>query len=204
MEYERHKNDLRVQVRANRTLGAVAVVQGLTIFVLGFVVAALLGTERTIVVPPSIERTFWVTKDKASREYLEQMAAYVSWLVLDVAPTTVDWKRNQLLEYVAPDDYAALKTQMDLEAERLRTNNATTSFLVQQLTADERDQSVILAGRLRKQINGIEISDPATRFYRAQFKYAGGRVHLKSFKEYSREQLGQVHAGNPELAAAAR
>ena len=204
MEYERHKNDLRVQVRANRTLGAIAVFQGLAIFVLGFVVAAQLGTERTIVVPPSIERTFWVTKDKASREYLEQMAAYVAWLVLDVTPSTVDWKRNQLLEYVAPDDYAALKTQMDLEADRLRTNNAATSFLVQQLTADEKDQSVILAGRLRKQINGTDISEPATRFYRAQFKYAGGRVHVKSFKEYSSELFGQAHVGNTESAAAAR
>ena len=204
MDYERHKNDLRVQVRSNRTLGALAVMQGITIFVLGFVVAAQLGTERTIVVPPSIERTFWVTKDKASREYLEQMAAYVSWLVLDVTPSTVDWKRNQLLEYVAPDDYAALKTQMDLEAERLRTNNATTSFLIQQLTADEKEQSVILAGRLRKQINGTDIAEPATRFYRAQFKYAGGRVHIKSFKEYSGELFGKIQVGDAQPAAAAR
>lgn len=204
MDYNVHKNDSRLQHKANRTLGAIAVLEGIAVFVLSVTLAAQMGRERTVIVPPTIERSFWVAKDKASREYLEQMAGYVSWLVLDVTPSTVDWKRNQLLEYVAPDDYAALKTQMDLEADRLRTNNASTSFLVQQLVADEKDQSVIVTGRLRKQINGTDIVDPGTRSYRVQFKYAGGRVHVKSFKEHPNELFGQIHAVGAEPAAAAR
>lgn len=32
------------------------------------------GRERTIVVPPTVERSFWITGGTASTEYLEQMS----------------------------------------------------------------------------------------------------------------------------------
>ena len=183
MDFERHQNDLRMQRKSNRTLGAIVVL-------LSAVPTALAGRHRR----PGRQRahrhrsaehrpTFWVTRDKASREYLEQMAGYVAWLMLDVSPSTIDWKRNVLLNYVAPDQHAAMKTKMDLEADRLRSNNAATSFLVQQFTANEKEQSVVVAGRLRRQINGADIGEPETRAYLAQFEYAGGRVHIKTFKE---------------------
>ena len=76
-----------------------------------------------------------------------------------------------------------MKTKIDIETERLRTNNATTFFLVQQLAADEAKQSVVVTGRLRRQINGADVTDPETRSYLAQFQYVGGRVHIQSFKE---------------------
>ena len=128
-------------------------------------------------------------------ESKEQMAGYVSWLMLDVTPTTVDWKRNVLLNWVSPDQHAAMKTKMDLEADRLRSNNAATSFLIQQLTADEREQSVLITGRLRRQINGTDVAEPETRSYLAQFHYTGGRVHIQTFKEIANVQPGQVRVG---------
>ena len=134
MDFERHQNDLRVQRKANRTLGAIVALLSLCQLLSLGVIAGMVGSERTIIVPPNIDKTFWVTRDKASTEYLEQMAGFMTWLVLDVSPSTIDWKRNVLLNYVAPDRHAAMKTQMDLEADRLRSNNASTSFLIQQLT----------------------------------------------------------------------
>ena len=119
MDFERHQNDLRVQRKANRTLGAVLALLGVCQLISLVVIASIVGSERTVIVPPNIDKSFWVSKDKASREYLEQMAGYVSWLMLDVTPTTVDWKRNVLLNWVSPDQHAAMKTKMDLEADRL-------------------------------------------------------------------------------------
>ena len=204
MDFERHQNDLRVQRKANRTLGAVLALLGTCQLISLVVIASIVGSERTVIVPPNIDKSFWVSKDKASREYLEQMAGYVSWLMLDVTPTTVDWKRNVLLNWAAPDQHAELKTRMDLEADRLRSNNATTSFLIQQLAADETQQSVVVTGRLRRQINGTDVGEPETRSYLAQFKYAGGRVHIQSFKEILNAQPGQVRVGIADSAAVTR
>lgn len=204
MDFDRYQNDLRAQRKSNRTLGAVLALLGVCQLISLVVIASIVGSERTVIVPPNIDKSFWVSKDKASREYLEQMAGYVSWLMLDVTPSTVDWKRNVLLNWVAPDQHAAMKTKMDLEADRLRTNNATTSFLIQQLTADEKEQSVLITGRLRRQINGTDVAEPATRSYLAQFHYTGGRVHIQTFKEIPNVQPGQVRVGDAGPGTVAR
>lgn len=204
MDFERHQNDLRVQRKANRTLGTVLALLGVCQLISLVVIASIVGSERTVIVPPNIDKSFWVSKDKASREYLEQMAGFVSWLMLDVTPSTVDWKRNVLLNWVSPDQHAAMKTKMDLEADRLRSNNASTSFLIQQLTADEKEQSVLVTGRLRRQINGTDVAEPETRSYLAQFQYTGGRVHIQTFKEIANVQPGQVRVGVADSSAVAR
>ena len=205
MDFAQHQNDLRAQRRANRVLSAIVGALSLTVLLCLVAIVSIVGSDRTVIVPPNIDRTFWVTREKASREYLEEMASYVAWLVLDVTPTTVDWKKNALLNWVAPDQHAAMKTKMDIEAERLRNNNATTFFLVQQLAADETKQSVVVTGRLRRQINGADVTDPETRSYLAQFQYVGGRVHIQSFKEIPYAQPGQqvrVGAADPNGAPA--
>jgi type IV conjugative transfer system protein TraE len=101
------------------------------------VILNLLGTVRTVVVPPSINKTFWVTRDKASSEYLEQMGSFIAWLVLDVTPASIDWKKDILLGYVEPEQYGPLKTRQEVEAERLKRINAATVFAPQQLVPSE-------------------------------------------------------------------
>ena len=195
MDHIRYQNDIRDLRKQNRKLGTGISLLGVCLLMALGLIASLIGAERTVIVPPDIDKAFWVSKNKASREYLEQMAGYVSWLMLDVTPSTVDWKRNVLLNWVAPDQHAAMKTKMDIEADRLRSNNATSSFLIQQLTADEKDQSVLVTGRLRRQINGTDVAEPETRSYLAQFQYTGGRVHIQTFKEIANVQPGQVRVG---------
>jgi conjugal transfer pilus assembly protein TraE len=61
MDFERHQNDLRVQRKANRTLGAIVALLSLCQLLSLGVIAGMVGSERTIIVPPSIDKTFWVT-----------------------------------------------------------------------------------------------------------------------------------------------
>jgi conjugal transfer pilus assembly protein TraE len=124
--------------------------------------------------------------------------------MLDVSPSTVDWKREQLLKYVQPAQYQAMKTRMEVEADRLRRNNASTFFLIQQFAADEKDQTVLVTGRLRRQINGADVGEPETRSYLAQFQYTGGRVHIQTFKEVPNVQPGQVGVGAADSSTVAR
>jgi conjugal transfer pilus assembly protein TraE len=182
MDFERLSGDLRDLKRRNRGLGIA--VGGLTVcllLVLG-VVLVLLGTVRTVVVPPTLHKTFWVAGDKASNEYLEQMGSFIAWLVLDVTPSTIDWKKDMLLGYVDPAQYGALKTRQEVEAERLKRINAATAFAPQQLVASEAAQSLVVRGRLRTLVNGHETGNEA-KAYRIAFSHAGARMHIVSFQE---------------------
>jgi conjugal transfer pilus assembly protein TraE len=182
MDFDRLNSDIKEMRRRNRGLGiAVGVlaaghVLGLT------VILNLVGSVRTVIVPPSINKSFWVTRDKASSEYLEQMGSFIAWLVLDVTPASVDWKKEMLLGYVEPEQYGALKTRQEVEAERLKRINASTIFAPQQLVPSEDAQTVVVRGRLRTLVNGFETANDL-KAYLVEFSYSGARVHLKTFKE---------------------
>lgn len=193
MDNDKYNNDLREMKKRNRGLGlaVAALVFGHLLSLV--IILNLLGAERTIVVPPSIDKTFWVTKDKTSKEYLEQMGSFVAWLILDVAPASIDWKKDILLTYVTPDQHGVMKTRQDLEAERLKKLNASTFFLPQQLVPNEEKQSVVVRGRLRTQINGQDTTTD-TKAYLVEFSYTGGRVHLKTFKEISNDPQAPAQA----------
>lgn len=182
MDFDRLSGDLKDMRRRNRGLGlavgalAVGMLLALTIII------NLLGTERTVVVPPSINKSFWVTSKRASSEYLEQMGSFVAWLILDVTPSTIDWKKDILLGYVDPAQYGPLKTRQEVEAERLKRISAATAFAPQQLVASEDTQSLVVRGRLRTLVNGYETANDL-KAYRIEFGFAGARMHVIGFKE---------------------
>ncbi len=182
MDFERLSGDLKDLRRRNKGLGfavgALAACQILTLTV----VVILLGTVRTVVVPPTLHKTFWVAGGRASNEYLEQMGSFIAWLVLDVTPSTIDWKKDMLLGYVDPVQYGTLKSRQEVEAERLKRINAATAFVPQQLVASEEAQSLVVRGRLRTLVNGFETGNDL-KAYRIDFSHAGARMHIVGFQE---------------------
>jgi len=162
----------------------------------------LVGRDRVIVTPPSIDKTFWVSKDRVSSSYLEQMGSFIAYLTLDVSPQSIDWKKTMLLQYVSPDVYGALQTRQDLEADRLRRLNATTQFSVAQLLPNEEAMNVTLKGRLATFINGARTSD-IDKEYVAEFEFKGNRVQIRNFKEIGNgESATKASAASAGVGAA--
>jgi conjugal transfer pilus assembly protein TraE len=182
MDFDRLNTDRKDLLRRNQALGLI--VGGLVIALVLSLIALLnvLGSERTVVVPPTLNKTFWVTNEKASSAYLEQMGSFVAWLVLDVSPGTIDWKKDILLTYVEPDQHGAFKARQEVEAERLKRINAATAFAPEQLVPSEDGQNVVIRGRLRTLVNGFETANDA-KAYLVEFSHGGARMHLKTFKE---------------------
>lgn len=182
MDFDRLSGDLKDMRRRNRGLGLAVGALAAGLFLALAIIINLLGTVRTVIVPPSLSKTFWVTADRASNEYLEQMGSFVAWLILDVTPSTIDWKKDILLGYVDPAQYGPLKTRQEVEAERLKRINAATAFAPQQLVASEDTQSLVVRGRLRTLVNGYETANDL-KAYRIEFGHAGTRMHVIGFKE---------------------
>jgi len=185
-DYEATLTDLRGSIR-HRT--AMIGMLSTAILVLSVGLYRVIGTERIVVVPPTISTTFWCQGDKCSNAYLEQMGGFAAWLILDVAPSSIEWKKSTLLGFVAPDVVGKLKERQELEAERLKRLNASTYFLPQQLAPDEAKQTVRITGLLHTQING-QGTPPVPKTYEAVFNHKGGRTHLAGFTEIT--QNGQA------------
>ena len=182
MDFERLNSDIKEMRRRNRSLGLTVGALAIGHVVALIVILNLIGTVRTVIVPPSIDKSFWVSRDKASSEYLEQMGSFIAWLVLAVTPSSIDWKKGVLLGYVEPGQYGALKTRQEVEAERLKRINASTLFMPQQLVPSEDAQTVVVRGRLRTLVNGFETANDL-KAYLVEFSFNGARMHLKTFKE---------------------
>jgi conjugal transfer pilus assembly protein TraE len=193
MDNDKHQEDLRAHKAVIRRQGTWITGLVLALIVCGLVILKIEGSDRTIFTPPAIEKSFWVSRDKVSREYLEQMAGFMAWLYLDLHPKNVDWKKGLLLAYVDPDDYDEMKKRMDLQGERLRRMSADTTFLTEQLVANEETLAVKLVGLERIRINGD--GEPKPKAYCVQFRMTGSRMHLKGFKEIPYGQNTQAGIG---------
>ena len=83
------------------------------------------GSERTILVPPEVHQTFWVSGQKVSTEYLQEMAYWYSGLALNVTPHVADYQKNLFLKYAAPSEYGRLQAEFGARTEFIRKNNRT-------------------------------------------------------------------------------
>ena len=194
--------DLKQMRSTVRLQGAALALMGACLLSSLVLMFNMVGRDRVIVTPPSIDKTFWVSKDRVSSSYLEQMGSFIAYLTLDVSPQSIDWKKTMLLQYVSPDVYGVLQTRQDLEADRLRRLNATTQFSVAQLVPNEEAMNVTLKGRLATFINGTRTSD-IDKEYVAEFEFKGNRVQIRNFKEIGNgESATKVSAANAGVGAA--
>jgi conjugal transfer pilus assembly protein TraE len=194
--------DLKLMRSTVRFQGAALALMGACLLSSLVLMFNMIGRDRVIVTPPSIDKTFWVSKDRVSSSYLEQMGSFIAYLTLDVSPQSIDWKKTMLLQYVSPDVYGVLQTRQDLEADRLRRLNATTQFSVAQLVPNEEAMNVTLKGRLATFINGARTSD-IDKEYVAEFEFKGNRVQIRNFREIGNgESATKVSAANAGVGAA--
>ena len=150
--------------------------------VIALIAFRLIGLERIILVPPTINKSFWVESDKVSAEYLEQMGYFLVQLVLNVTPQSVDYQSKLLLQYAAPASYGEIKTAMAVAGERLKRDGAATVFSPRTINVEERALKVAVQGQLTTFISDRRVSE-VSKSYLIELQYALGRITIKSFKE---------------------
>ena len=156
------------------------------------------GSERTILVPPEVHQTFWVSGQKVSTEYLQEMAYWYSGLALNVTPHVADYQKNLFLKYAAPSEYGRLQAEFGARTEFIRKNNASTQFSPQSVMPDEAAMKVALTGVLLTWVGDKKASEKQTTFV-VGFRYLNGRLHVSEFKETSDQD--PFGAGNSTGAA---
>jgi conjugal transfer pilus assembly protein TraE len=170
------------------------VVGGLLLLTLfnGGAIWKLIGTEKTVLVPPDIRRTFWVSGDTVSKEYLEEMAYWYAGLALNITPAVSDYQHSMFLKFAAPSESGRLQVDMGARAEFLKKNNVATQFSVTSMTPDEVNLRVALSGTLYTWAGDKKV-DQRPAIYMVGFKFVNGKLNVADFKETS----AQNQFGNP-------
>ena len=119
----------------------------------------LFSKEKTIILPPSIQKEMWVRGAEVSETYLEEWAYYLSSLLLTVSPSTIGYQTELVLRHVSPSFYPRLKQQLRQEAEHLQKNNATTVFQPKEVTIDKATMKATIKGTLTSWVGKERVSE---------------------------------------------
>ena len=138
--------------------------------------------EKTVLVPPSLERPVWVRSDKVSAAYLQEMSRYFSTLILNVTPKSVDSGIDVFLRYVSPAAFGKLRNSMELQAQRLKRNSVSTAFYPVDYQIKEKAREVVVMGDFIT-IVGTQKVPAQRRAWRLTYALSDGRLWITEFVE---------------------
>lgn len=154
--------------------------------VCNFLLVVMLFTRKTIVetilTPPEIRRSMTISNVAFSKEYLEEIAPYNAYLLLNATPKNVDFQSQQLLKFVASEYKDALEKELNINALWLKQNNISTSFTAMNAAADINDNTVVLRGSFEV-IKNNKIVDQRDRELLLSYRNENGTIQLLSIKE---------------------
>lgn len=139
-------------------------------------------THREIVVPPEINKTFWIEDQKASASYLEQMGLFMLMNALNVTPLSADYQMKQILKYTTPAYYGTLEKHLTAQAKRLVRDNVSTTISVTGIKVDENRQAVLFDAVLNTALADKRVSQEAKK-YEVLFTMNNGRIYLNELRE---------------------
>jgi len=131
--------------------------------------------EVIIVSPPEVREEYWITKNNASEDYIEQMGVFFSILSGNLSPTNAAYNINALLKYVSSDIYPDIKNSLMGEAMMVIENNMNTSFYPSD--AKVENNIVIVNG---ESVRRIGAAKPVTEkvMYKMGFAVKNYRLYL--------------------------
>lgn len=180
-KYLAEKDNANQEIRFLRLLAAGLAV---TVLIEAFAMLRYAGAEKTVLVPPEINRSFWVSGQAVSREYLEEMAYWYAGLALNITPSASDYQIDLFLKFAAPSEHGRLQAEMGARAEFLKKNNTSTQFSVRNITTDDQNLRVALSGTLYTWVSDKKAGERNTT-YMVGFKFMNGKLYVSEFKETS-------------------
>lgn len=144
--------------------------------------ATLQNTHRETLVPPTINKTFWVDDQQIDASYLEQMANFLIQLAFNNTPVNAEYNAKMLLKYVGPGSYGKLERYLMANVRELRKNNTSTLFSVRAISVLKEENAVAFSGVVTTYIADRRVSERSKTFL-VRFGFDAGRVYIQDMLE---------------------
>lgn len=143
--------------------------------------------ERVVVVPPVVEKEFWVEGNCLSPSYLEQFGMFLSQLLLNKSPDSVSLQNQILMRYVSPSYSPAFGRALELEKSEMLNQKLSYLFFPNKVQVIPKMKQVILEGERIVYLAEEEFMKEPMR-YLLSFDFLNGKLLLRELK---REEIGQ-------------
>jgi conjugal transfer pilus assembly protein TraE len=139
--------------------------------------------EKIVVVPPVLERPFWIDGSAVSSSYIEQFGMFLSSLLLSKTPASAVSQRNTLLKYTSSKYFGKLKQRLLEEEEKLKKQNASISFFPLGVQVNQSNLELILEGEKVFTVGSQQISKKKEK-YKMSFSFESGVLKLSGIENY--------------------
>lgn len=143
----------------NRIMKVVVLVLALSIFLEGVLIYRAATTQKIVVIPPGVNREFWVAGDSVSQSYLEQVALYIVDRIVSVSPENVDYSFNSIMPFFTTEPQAVKKikdTYIEF-ARGIKTNNVYQMFYPLKVVI--KGDEITVDGTVKKLTGNILMSE---------------------------------------------
>lgn len=201
MKHLRYKGMLDNMSGDNKFYKFAMLMMIVTCIVLALIVFSMNGKERTVVMPATLSKSFWVDDEQVSKEYLEQMGVFLAQLELSVTPNTYKYQTETLLKYVHPSAYGALQVALVANGEKLARDNSATWFTPRVTQVDSSGKRLAITGDFVTFISDKQVSK-VPKTYLLEFVYTNAKLYLKTFTEAKENDPFNLNPEIPKTAAA--
>lgn len=171
----------------NRLMKLAVFILALALFIESILIYRTANTQKIIVLPPRVDREFWVAGDKVSNSYLEQVALYVADRMLSVSPENVDYSFDTIMGFMTTDpQYVKTLKEKFIELARVvKVNNVSQVFYP--LKVDFRkDNELVISGILKK-LTGNILMGESKPYLKLQYKINNGRLTITNIELTEKE-----------------
>jgi conjugal transfer pilus assembly protein TraE len=117
--------------------------------------------QRIIVLPPRVDKEFWVSEKEVSNTYLEQIGTYIAELTMNVSPKNVDLNFDKVIPFASTDPQITeeLKKELLNQANAIKKDYIYQSFYIDGVSVIESKNGkyVLVEGLLRRSTGDIYI-----------------------------------------------
>ena len=190
MKVDHHLKELESRTGIRKIVWLLLATSLVTSFFLALSVLTKKTIVQTILVPPEVNRSISISNTKTSKEYLEEMSIFFTQLLMNASPTTVEKQHQTLLNYISPEYYQALTSELNITKTYIKRNNITTMFIPRRVTGYEMNNTVRLEGQFLV-AQGDKIAEKSARILLITFKNNSGKIAITSIKEELAKRPGK-------------
>ena len=144
--------------------------------------------DRVVIVPPVIEKEFWVDAKHVSPTYVEQFGYFLGQLLLAKSSQSAASQRTVILRHTDPSYVGILRQRLIEEEEILKKQSTSYVFYPIEIRVNIEQMSLHLIGDRLVFIGGKEVSKDREG-YILRFSYTGSRLLLKEISLDKKESF---------------
>lgn len=139
----------------------------------------------TVLVPMNLGAPTSVSTDSVSYDYLSLIATSMVSLRFNFTPKSIKNQYQQLENFISPQTYATLTTELQREQTAMTQQNIMSSFAITDVQPDSNSLQVQVKGILTRWVQGAEINSVDAAFL-LKFKNENGALILTDWLEQKR------------------